>query len=99
MQDIFDIYEQPIPQEEAEANLLAKYNYLLSSLSVRTVNVLNAWREQFADDISFLYNLLAASHAEIISRKNCGRKTYHEILDLQKSLKYNRIIVSIEPGG
>ena len=55
------------------------YNLLLSKCTVRTNNVLQAYRDTFDNDDSFLLALMNISRKEVKSFRNCGRLTADEI--------------------
>ena len=58
------------------------YNLLLSKCTVRTNNVLQAYRDTFDNDDSFLLALMNISRKEVKSFRNCGRLTADEIISL-----------------
>ena len=65
------------------------YNLLLSKCSVRTKNVLQAYRDTFDNDDSYLLALMNISRKEVKSFRNCGRLTADEIICLVKQLRNN----------
>lgn len=73
------------------------YNMLLSKCSVRTNNVLQAYRDTFDSDDSFLLSLMNISYKEVKSFRNCGRLTADEIIRLVEKLRHN-VGYTIEPA-
>lgn len=90
MQDTLSTNQPVQPNNDGTAQLAsAWYNMLLSKCSVRTNNVLQAYRETFDSDDSFLLALMNISCKEVKSFRNCGRLTADEIISLVEQLRHN----------
>jgi hypothetical protein len=63
--------------------IIRTYERLLFGLKIRTVNVLEAWRESFPNDQKFFQHFFSASSHEIMHLRNCGKTTVKEIINLR----------------
>lgn len=67
-------------------NIEILYERLLPYCKVRTINVLNAWRQEYPDFPKFIRHFFSATVSEMLYRHNCGRKTINDILTFREKL-------------
>ena len=77
-------------------NIEMLYERLLPSCKVRTINVLNAWRQEYPDLPKFIRHFISATVWEMSHRRNCGRQTICDILEFREKLRQQAEIVDIE---
>lgn len=83
----FGIHCEETQQECSLESVAITYDRLLTGLKVRTVNVLNSWRESFPDDPEFFQRFFTASPHRIKNLRNCGSRTLTEIMALRDHLR------------
>ncbi len=86
MQENFNTQSMEIRENISLDSLIRAYNQLLSSVRVRTYNVLTAWQQSFPDYKQFFEHFFASPHLEIMKLRNCGRLTFKEIIALREQL-------------